>query len=162
MTKAAQQTALKALQDVVDEIDGEITAVQETAAATVRDLRKRRRELERAMATLSPDEETPAPTRAPEPAETATSARPSSRVIAGGLAIDKVQAYITERGEAFQADVTRGTGLNSGTVTHALRALAREGVVEATGIKSPQRSPQFRIIEAPKGKGARARESVTA
>lgn len=133
MAKDAQEEARDALRTVIVEIDGEIKAVQERAANEVRELRRRRRELERALTSLGEE---------PPPSTTT----PSSRVIAGPQALQKVRDYLADVGEAFQADITRETGLNSGTVTHALRALAGEGLIEATGERSKGRSAQYRFL----------------
>lgn len=144
MPKAAQEEAREALRTVINEIDGEIKAVQDRAAEEIRDLRKRRRELERALTSLGEE---------PPPSTTT----PSSRVIAGPQAIEKVRGYLAEVGEAFQADITRATGLNSGTVTHALRALAGEGLIEATGERSKARSAQFRFLGQTRPRRSRRR-----
>lgn len=52
---------------------------------------------------------------------------------AGPAAIETVLAALAGIGRTTQAELTRSTGLNSGTVTHALRWLEHEGRARKTG-----------------------------
>lgn len=56
-----------------------------------------------------------------------------SRKIAGPQAIAAVEAALQKVGRTTQAEITRATGKNSGTVTHALRALEADGKAGKTG-----------------------------
>lgn len=56
-----------------------------------------------------------------------------SRKIAGPAAIKAVESALQEIGRTTQAEITKATRKNSGTVTHALRALEAEGKAAKTG-----------------------------
>jgi Winged helix-turn-helix DNA-binding len=69
----------------------------------------------------------------------------SAAVQAGPAAIERVRAAVVEAGRrASQAQVTRATGLNPGTVTYALRALVEAGELVATGLRVDG-SREFRL-----------------
>lgn len=63
----------------------------------------------------------------PRPATT-----PNSRRIAGPRAISRVADVLSHVGRTTQAEITRATGLNSGTVTHALRVLREDKKAKPT------------------------------
>lgn len=56
-----------------------------------------------------------------------------SRRVAGPAAIAAVSEVLMRVGRTTQSEITRATGKNSGTVTHALRALEDDKLVRRTG-----------------------------
>lgn len=56
-----------------------------------------------------------------------------SKLSIGDDKLDRVRAYMLEHPRARQTQVQRGTKLNSGTVSVALRKLAAEGLIEMVG-----------------------------
>lgn len=66
-------------------------------------------------------------------ASTASAQPVSSRRVAGKAAIEQVAEVLQKVGRTTQAEITRATGKNSGTVSHALRVLTAEGKAGKTG-----------------------------
>lgn len=68
------------------------------------------------------------------------------RIAVGDDKLEAVRIYIRERGRVRQADITRELDMNSGTVSQATAALAREGEIE----KGPKedRSITWRYVAA--------------
>ena len=67
----------------------------------------------------------------------------TAAVQAGPAALAKVHSALTG-GPLTQAQITRATRLNDGTVSYALRALVDSGEVEATGVRL-EGSREFRL-----------------
>lgn len=65
-------------------------------------------------------------------------------VQAGPAALNKIRAALAD-GPLSQAQITRQTGLNDGTVSYGLRALADAGEIEATGVRISG-SREFRLL----------------
>jgi DNA-binding transcriptional ArsR family regulator len=65
--------------------------------------------------------------------------------VAGPKALKETEAMVKGRGPVAQATVTKETGLNSGTVSYALRALKERGIVRATG-EVEGRSPVWEYV----------------
>ena len=70
----------------------------------------------------------------------------TAAVQAGPAALTKVETALT-KGPLSQAQITRRTKLNDGTVSYALRALVEAGKIEATGVRV-EGSREFRLREA--------------
>lgn len=136
-----REKAVEAARAAILDIDTEIEARQEQ----IRGLRAEKRELERTVGVLTGVRK--------------TRRRTGDRSIAGPAAIAKVEAVLVKHGTAYQSDIAKATGLNSGTITHALRALAQDGKVRATE-NVRNRSREFAYVGAkPK---ARRRVKVAA
>lgn len=137
----ARDTAASALREAITEIEQEIARVRAEADERLRLLRRERTELLRGERALRGE-------IAPR--------RTSAKSIAGPGAIATVDAFLRKEGQAFQVDITKATGLNSGTVTHALRALAAEGKIVATE-NQRGRSQEFAHTDAaPRRRRAKA------
>jgi DNA-binding transcriptional ArsR family regulator len=65
--------------------------------------------------------------------------------VAGPKALKETEATVKGLGRVAQATVTKETGLNSGTVSYALRALKERGIVRATG-EVEGRSPVWEYV----------------
>lgn len=127
MTQAVDK-ARKAAAAAVDEINGEIEGIEQEIAALRKQasaLRRRREE----WAKLA------APAEKASPVDAALQS-------AGPSAVAAVADYLREQGAAYQSEIAKATGLNSGTITHSLRVLAHEHAIVATGRKR-RNSAQF-------------------
>lgn len=62
--------------------------------------------------------------------------------------VDAVLDYMQKHTEAYQADVARALGLNSGTATLVFRQLADEGALNDTG-RRRSRSPLWQFVKFP-------------
>lgn len=122
MSQAVRQ-AQQAARKVVRELDAQIAEVEKEARARVTELKREKARWEGIIAS--------------DRRRKATSTQ-----IAGPKAIHDVEQYLIEHGPTFQADLGAELGLNSGTVTHALRALASDGKVLSTG-NVRRGSPEF-------------------
>lgn len=105
---SSKEAAARALSVRIREIDAEIRALRR----------------ERAALTLAGDALTEKPVKQRK--------RAGDVAIAGPKAVKAVDDFLRKRGAAYQSEITKATGLNSGTVTHALRALAGDKLVVAT------------------------------
>jgi hypothetical protein len=128
----AEKRAIRAAQAAVVEIDRSIEAAEQMIREQQQDLAELRRKRDRwaKLAEIVEDDKAP------------VTVVVNSVKAAGPGAIKAVSDYLAEHGSAYQSDVTEGTGLNSGTVTHALRALGAEHKITATGRKK-RNSPEF-------------------
>lgn len=120
MTQAVKR-AVRAAQGAVAEITAEIERIEEQINELHREVLALRRERER---WLKLAEDRPKP-----PVEVAAMAS------AGPKAVGAVADYLRSHGRAYQFEITRDVGLNSGTITHALRVLAHDHKIVATGRK---------------------------
>lgn len=68
----------------------------------------------------------------------------TAAVQAGPAALSKVRTALAT-GPLTQAQITKQTKLNDGTVSYALRALVENGEVEATGVRH-EGSREFRLV----------------
>lgn len=130
---AAVREVAKATQKVVREIDNEIARIRRDADKRIERLRAERTKWENLVEL--PHRKRP---------------KGNSTAIAGPGAIRTVEEYMTEHETAYQSDITTGTGLNSGTVTHALRHLAGQGKIVVTGNKR-RNSAEFHYLAVEAG-----------
>lgn len=67
---------------------------------------------------------------------------------AGAKNLEKTRRALPRLGEVFtQAELGRKSGVGTGTLTWAIRALEADGVIEATGNVGPRRSREYRIVD---------------
>lgn len=132
---------------ILEEVRRGITQADEeeqSAQSRVRAAREMRRVLERAEKSIS--EISVAEAKSVSPIE-------ASRKIAGERAVAQVESILQTVGRTTQSEVTKATGLNSGTVSHALRVLEAEGKARKTG-RRHGRSDEWMSLA--KGRAARA------
>lgn len=135
----AVKRAVKAAADAVAEIDAEIQGIEDEIAERHERLRAlRRQRAEWAKLAAPPDQ--------PAPEVAALNS-------AGPAAVQAVADYLCEHGTAYQFEITKATGLNSGTVTHSLRVLAHNHAIAATGRKR-RNSGEFEWVAGRKTKAA--------
>ena len=72
--------------------------------------------------------------------------------VAGPKALKTTEQTMKDLGTAAQAEVTRRTDLNSGSVSYALRALGERGIVRKTGAMDG-RSPVWEYVGSEDGTG---------
>jgi hypothetical protein len=68
-----------------------------------------------------------------------------AHTVAGPKALKQTEDLMKDNGELAQSEVVKQTGLNSGTVSYALRALEKDGVVRKTG-EVVGRSPVWEFV----------------
>jgi chromosome segregation ATPase len=130
MTQAVKQ-ARKAAAAAVAEINAEIEGIEQQIA----DLRKQASTLRRRR------EEWAKLADPPEKLSSVDAAMQS----AGPAAVAAVADFLREHGTAYQSEIAKATGLNSGTITHSLHVLAHDKAIAATGRKR-RNSAQFEWI----------------
>ena len=138
-------------------VEPEIEPTPEEIAASIGErieaLRERRAQIDSEMTMLRRAQRDVLRGREPEKRarrarrQRVTPERTSERQ-AGPGNVEKVAAALRSAGgRATQAVLTERTGLNSGTMTYALRALEERGAVRRTG-ESVRRSPEFEEVKA--------------
>ena len=123
---------------------------------SLKDLREQRRKLatelavldakieryEQARTMLEHDEK---PKRKPRKRSQNGRRKLDPATVAGPKALKETEETVKGLGRVAQATVTKETGLNSGTVSYALRALRDRGIVRATG-EVEGRSPVWEYV----------------
>jgi chorismate mutase len=127
---------------VVEAIDTQITAATERRLSVVQEIEVRRltlREIDAEITRLNR-------ARREVSGEAGRSKREKkvlvSSVVAGPKALGMTEKLMQRVGTITQAEVTKRTGLNSGSISHALKALESAGKVKRTG-KIVGRSPEW-------------------
>jgi DNA-binding transcriptional ArsR family regulator len=85
---------------------------------------------------------------------------PSSRKIAGPKAIARVSEVLAGVGRTTQAEITRATGLNSGTITHSLAVLEDDGLARRTGRKDGRSEEWAWLGPVATARGRRTRQAA--
>ena len=67
---------------------------------------------------------------------------------AGPRNVEIVREFVSVRGKVTQAEVRKGTGKNSGTVSNALKGLEAEGFIRTTG-EVIDRSAEWELAQGP-------------
>jgi predicted phage tail protein len=127
----AVKRAIRAAQAAVAEIDTQIEGVE-----------RRMRDCQQELTVLRHERDRWAKLAETEQRTTAEATEEASMAIAGPGPVDLVGEYLRVHGTAYQSEITTETGLNSGTVTHALRVLGSRHTIAATGRKR-RNSPEF-------------------
>lgn len=122
------EKATRAAAAAVDEINGEIDIIEQEIAT----LRKRASALRRQREEWA---KLAAPGNRPSGIDAALQS-------AGPAAVAVVADYLRKHRTAYQSEIAKATGLNSGTITHSLRVLAHDHAIAATGRKR-RNSAQF-------------------
>jgi septal ring factor EnvC (AmiA/AmiB activator) len=120
MTQAVDK-ARKAAAAAVDEINAEIDGIEQQIANLRKQTKVLRRRREEWAKLAAPAVKVPSVDAA--------------RTSAGPAAVNAVADYLREHGPAYQSEIAKATKLNSGTITHALRVLAHDHAIAATGLK---------------------------
>ena len=128
----AEKRAIRAAQAAVAEIDAEMEDVQRRIRGCQEELAALRYKRDHWSKVAGLD----------EGHKTSDTTEQISMSSAGPKPVEEVSAYLREHSPAYQADITAATGLNSGTVTHALRVLGARHLIAATGRKR-RNSPEF-------------------
>lgn len=121
MSAALERRRQRIMRELSAGID-EATRVEEEATRAAAEARQTRRAFEHASERIAAVQASPVQIELAE-----------SRRIAGPKAIGKVVEVLASVGRTTQAEVTRATALNSGTVTHAMRVLEADAQVRRTG-----------------------------
>jgi DNA-binding transcriptional ArsR family regulator len=123
---------------------------------SLKDLREQRRKLATELAVLDAKidryeqakmmlEQDEKPKRKPRKRSQNGRRKLDPATVAGPKALKQTEATVKGLGRVAQATVTKETGLNSGTVSYALRALKERGIVRATG-EVEGRSPVWEYV----------------
>lgn len=170
-----RQRAVQSARAAIREIDQEISQTEADCRSRVTALQTERKRFEAIAGATS------------APQATATRRRrrtkTNSTEAAGPAAIEKVAQYLADHGTAFQADIGRDLDLNSGTITHALRALCQDnpprafltgrrrrnssefafsGTRDGDGVVAPVAQPAQAPVAQPQATTEEAREPVPA
>jgi hypothetical protein len=128
-------------EEIAASIGERIEALRERRAQIDSEMEMLRRAQRNVLRGREPDK------HRPRRRQRTTPVRTSERQ-AGPGNVERVAAALRSAGgRATQAALTEQTGLNSGTMTYALRALEERGAVRRTG-ESVRRSPEFEEVKA--------------